>query len=164
MLEILVLILAMFLGVWWGGFENRAWREHGEAWILNHFKSYHVFMAVLFTAINAIAAMFIFSLEPKGLGLWVWLMVWDTVTLDVVWWFIRGYDYYCDYTKAVASYGGELNGKPERPDWDNCPIYIIRLNPLRVESWKPPLLWGCYWWWWACYFVLVVLGALIVFV
>ncbi len=162
MLEILVLILALFLGGWWGRWENRAWKEHGEAYILGHFKEYHLFMAVFFGVINAIVAVFFFALQPKGPALWVWLMVWDTLVLDVVWWFIRGYDFYVDYMKACASYN-EPNAQPAAADWDNCPIYIIRFNPLRVEQVKLPLILGVYWWWWLFIFILIGLGLIILY-
>ncbi len=163
MLEILALCLTLFLGVWWGRWENRAWKEHGEAYILGHFKEYHLFMAVLFGAINAIVAGLLLGFTFEAFLLWIWLMIWDVLILDVVWWFIRGYDFYMDYMKAFESYK-EPNAQPLASDWDNCPIYRIRLNPLRIEAWKPPLFLGVYWWWWLFFFVLIGLGAGILFV
>ncbi len=165
-----VIACALSLGIFWGASENRLWKEAGEGIILNHFKLYHFCMAVLFGSFNAIAILSanllldlpIISLKP--FLEWTWLMVWDTLVLDVVWWTIR----YQDITHLgevlfawkllewewVVTYP-EVNeydfgkGKPwhSREDWDN---------------WlHPPLILGTYPWWFLFASILVVNGGVL---
>ncbi len=173
----LVFGVALVFGAAWGAGENRCWKEHGEAVILSNFKLYHLLMAVLFGWVDALTVglvfAFAFGFGPASVGWnivtleavlsWLGLMIWDTWALDVVWWSIRYFDFKWDYEKAVASYG-ETNASPDWRDWDNCPVYILRLNPLRIEKVKLPLFFGVYWWWLAFPVTLVVIGSVIVYV
>lgn len=45
---IFAVVFAMFFGGAWGAAENCCWKEAGDAWILSHFKLYHLLMALLF--------------------------------------------------------------------------------------------------------------------
>jgi hypothetical protein len=177
MLGCLALAIACVFGAIWGVGENRCWKEAGEAWILKNFKLYHLLMGLLFGTFNAFAVCLIFGLhvEPAGLAaffneraflLWLWLMLWDTLILDVVWWLIRFMDithlgqimfaikflrweWVVEYPQINEyDYG---KGKPwhDPADWDNCPLPFIG---------RPPLVFGCYWWWAVFAVVLVVLG------
>ena len=131
------LILAALFWLIWGGCENRVWKEHGEAWILGHFKTYHVVMG-----------MFDFAVAALGAGdVWqfLFLLVWAPLSLDIVWWLIRWFDFKRDSAGAAKSYG-ENNSWHSRSDWDNW---------LGL-----PLILGCYWWWWVFGFLCVVLGVL----
>ena len=129
--------------------ENRIWKEHGEKFILNHFTTYHFFMAVLFGFINSIGL----TWGVAGFVEWLTWMLWDTLMLDVTWWIIRWLDLthlnqvwsirglvvwrfpmYNDYDSGL--------GKPwhSKEDWDNWLGY--------------PLIRGVYWWWW-CFSVCI---------
>ena len=168
--SILIFVVALVFGAAWGAGENRCWKEHGEAVILNNFRLYHFLMALLFGAFNAFAVCLIFNIPVEGLVnakaalCWLWLMLWDTLILDVVWWVIRYCDFKRDYEKAVLSYNGERNVWHEWPDWDNCPVYIIRFDPLQVEKVKLPLFFGVYWWWLAFPAMLTVIGVVVLHV
>ena len=147
---------AMTFGAAWGAAENRCWKEHGDGVILNNFKLYHLLMALLFGWVNALTVCAVFNvgvavlLSVQVFLTWLWLMLWDTLILDVVWWLIRCYDYHVDYVKAVRSYNGELNGWHLQSDWDN---------------WlHPPLVCGVYWWWHVFLGVLVVIGVAAMYV
>ena len=100
---LLIAVIALFFGAAWGAGENRCWKEAGESVILDNFKLYHLGMAVLFGTFNAFAVCLIFGLpfEARGFAAfwnqeafvaWLWLMLWDTLILDVVWWVIRHQD------------------------------------------------------------------------
>lgn len=55
---------AALVGVEWGAAENRLFTDkplNFDKLILNHFKTYHAFMAVLFGTVNALAATAIFG-------------------------------------------------------------------------------------------------------
>jgi len=136
--SLLVFSSALAFGAVWGAGENRCWKEHGEAVILRNFKLYHLLMALLFGWVNALTVCAVFNVGFSLLNLWaflvwLWLMLWDTLILDVVWWLIRLYDYRVDYEKAVRSYNWEPNAWHLQSDWDN---------------WlHPPLVLGVYWWW-----------------
>ncbi len=162
----LVVAVAMLFGAAWGAGENRLWKEAGEGVILNNFKLYHLCMGLLFGSFNALAVLaanLLLGLPYSGcepFAEWLFLMVWDTLLLDVVWWIIR----YMDITHLgqvlvfVKVFGWEWavrypdvnqydlgKGKPwhSQADWDN---------------WlHPPLIAGCYWWWWM--FTLVLAGS-----
>jgi hypothetical protein len=134
----LKVIVAMLFWAIWGAFENRAWKEHGENWILGHFKTYHAVMGAFYVAIA--------SLGADSVWQFLFLLAWAPLALDVVWWLIRYWDFQVDPVKATESYG-EPNAWHSRDDWDNW---------LGL-----PLMLGCYWWWWACLSVLVVLGGVI---
>lgn len=127
----------LFLWVLMGAGENRVWKEHGEAWILRHFKTYHVIMGVFAVAFAALGA--------GSAWEFLFLLVWAPFALDVAWWLIRWWDFQCDPLKAAQSYG-EPNAWHLRTDWDNW---------LGL-----PLVAGCYWWWWLFAALLVVLGGL----
>jgi hypothetical protein len=131
------IIGAMLFWVVWGAFENRVWKEAGEAWILGHFKTYHVAIGTLAVITSALGAKNIFQ--------FLFLLIWAPLALDVTWWVIRYFDFKRDPVKAAESYG-EPNAWHSKEDWDNW------LNM--------PLVGGCYWWWWLLCGVLVVLGAL----
>lgn len=138
-MDIPAFIVAVLIGIMWGIFENRAWKEHGENWILGHFKTYHAFMFTLFGAVNYLAV---------GVSwIWIWLLLWDTLSLDVAWWVIRYYDFKRDPVAAEESYG-EPNAWHLRTDWDNW---------LGL-----PLVFGTYWWWWVFSIILVVFGSVLV--
>jgi hypothetical protein len=131
------LILVALFWVLWGVSENRVWKEHGENWILGHFKTYHAVMGAFDVAIA--------SLGADSVWQFLFLLVWAPLALDVVWWLIRYWDFQVDPVKATESYG-EPNAWHSRDDWDNW---------LGL-----PLVLGCYWWWWVCLGILVVLGVL----
>ncbi len=141
--------IAMFFGGAWGAAENRCWKEAGDGWILSHFKLYHLLMALLFGWANALTVSVAFgaNLSPRGFLLWLWLMVWDTLMLDVVWWVIR----YLDVMHLGQTWrllgrvvwrfpvkneydGGSGAAWHSRGDWDN---YL-----------GLPLVLRCYAWWW----------------
>jgi hypothetical protein len=166
-LAFIVIAVAMFLGAAWGAGENRLWKEAGETVILNNFRLYHLCMALLFGSFNVIAVIAINLLLGlpyfgwKPFVEWLFLMVWDTLILDVVWWTIRCMDitHLGQVLLFVKIFGWEWavlypevneydldKGKPwhSQADWDN---------------WlHPPLIAGCYWWWWWT-FVLVLAGS-----
>ena len=142
MVKVLAQIMKAIVPILWGAAENRLWKEHGENFILNHFKTYHVFMAVLFGIINIIGL----SFDWHSVGEWLFFMIYDPLILDVTWWVIRYFDYRKDYDKAVESYG-EPNAWHHWKDWDNW------LNP--------PLIAGFYWWWWVFTVVLIILGLVV---
>jgi hypothetical protein len=131
------LIAAALFWLIWGAFENRAWKEHGENWILGHFKTYHAVMGAFDIVIALLGA--------NGVWQFLFLLVWAPLALDVVWWLIRYWDFQRDPVKATESYG-EPNAWHSRDDWDNW---------LGL-----PLVLGCYWWWWLLGGMLVVLGVL----
>jgi len=139
----LALILKILIGPLWGVFENRAWKEHGENWILGHFKTYHVLMFGLFGVINLINL----PLSITGILTWVTLMLWDILSLDVAWWIIRYYDFKKDYEKAKISYG-EPNPWHLRTDWDN---------------WLGLPVYGVYWWWYVFTLLIVILSISTIF-
>jgi hypothetical protein len=171
-----VLAIALLFGVVWGAGENRCWKEAGEGVILCNFKLYHLLMALLFGTFNAFAVCLIFRLPLESVGFaaflnaracltWVWLMLWNILILDVVWWIIRYEDlkhlgqvmfavkflrlqWVVEYP-AINEYDyGQ--GKPwhSREDWDN---------------WLHPELWfGTYPWWFVMAGLLVVIGSGIV--
>lgn len=147
MLEGLLFLIACLVAIEWGYAENRLFSDKGfnfDKLILKHFKTYHLFMAVLFGTINALAAAAIFGLiSVPGFLLWVWLMIWDTLMLDVTWWLIRFYDFKFRREYALQLYG-ETNAWHEREDWDNWLGF--------------PLVAGVYWWWWLFAAILTVLG------
>jgi len=63
-LSAIVFSAAALVGVEWGFAENRLFSDkplNFDALILNHFKTYHAFMAVLFETVNALAATAIFG-------------------------------------------------------------------------------------------------------
>jgi hypothetical protein len=126
----------------YGASENRVWKEHGEAWILGHFKTYHV----LIGGLNLLLAWF-GSGYGSDLLLFAFLLVYAPLALDVTWWLIRYADFRVDSVKAQASYG-EPNAWHEVADWDNW--------------FGLPLVLGVYWWWLVFTFVLVVLGVVMV--
>lgn len=122
----------------WGAFENRAWKEHGDPWILGHFKTYHLVMFVFDVAMAYLGA--------SSAREFLFLLLWAPLGLDACWWLIRYYDFKRDPEKAKESYG-EPNAWHLRTDWDNW---------LGL-----PLVAGVYWWWWLIAGMLVVNGALI---
>jgi hypothetical protein len=166
--SLLVFAVALFFGAAWGAAENRCWKEAGESVILNNFKLYHLLMALLFCTFNAFAVCLIFGVPRvaaffslrEGL-FWVWLMLWDTLILDVVWWVIRYRDithlgqvmFSVKFLKCswivmyptINEYDyGRGNAWHLRDDWDN---------------WlHPPLVVGCFWWWWMFAAALAVLS------
>ena len=131
------LIFAALFWIVWGIGENRVWKEHGEGWILGHFKTYHVAMGIF--------AVTVASLGATSIWQFLFLLVWAPLALDVVWWLIRWFDFKRDPAGAAASYG-EPNAWHQQIDWD---------NPLGL-----PLVAGCYWWWWLFGVLLAVLGVL----
>ena len=132
------IISVMLFWVVWGAMENRVWKEQGEAWILGHFKTYHVAMGVLDVITSALGANSIIQ--------FFFLLIWAPLALDVTWWVIRYFDFKRDPVEAAKRYG-EPNAWHLQTDWDNW---------LGL-----PLVLGCYWWWWLLGGVLVVLGVLI---
>ena len=159
--EALFLILAVIFSVAWGAAENRVWKESGENWILNHFKLYHLLMALLFGWVNALTVTVMYhAFSVSGVALWFWLMLCDTLLLDVVWWSIRYFDItylgkewllfgFTVWTFPTENeYDGGL-GKPwhSRSDWDN----FLKL----------PLIGGTYLWWIIFVGVLILLGVTI---
>ena len=129
-------IFALVFWVVWGAGENRVWKEHGESWILGHFKTYHVAMGVFAVAIA--------SLGAEGVLQFLFLLVWAPLALDVAWWVIRWVDFRRDSVKAAESYG-EPNAWHLQNDWDN---------------WLGLPVYGVYWWWYVFAVLLVVLGVL----
>lgn len=187
-LSLLIIIVALALGVFWGAGENRCWKEAGESVILNNFKLYHLSMATLFGSFNAFCVIIIYTIPVEtpifnlqAFFSWLWLMLWDTWILDVVWWIIRYQDithlgqtmfsitffvweWSINYPALNEYDNGQGKSWHSREDWDNCPIYIIRFNPLRFEKIKLPLFFGVYWWWWLFLFILIGLGLVILYV
>jgi len=135
-------ILKTIVPILWGAAENRLWKEHGENFILNHFKLYHIFMFSLFAVINAIGLTF----SLQSFGEWLFFMAFDPLSLDVAWWFIRYYDFNKNYGKAVISYG-ETNAWHSKTDWDNW---------LGL-----PLIFGIYWWWYVFTAICIILGVVL---
>ena len=154
MITLILFAIALLVAVEWGWAENRLFTDkplNFDALILAHFKTYHLFMAILFGTINALASAAIFGVFTlAGFLLWVWLMLWDTLVLDVTWWLIRYLDFKLRPSFALVLYFPEKHAWHERADWDN---------------WlHPPLVCGVYWWWHVFAAVLVALGALILWV
>jgi hypothetical protein len=100
--------------------------------------------------------------------------------LDVTWWIIRFQDLthlgkimfsitflVWEWTVNYPAVNEYDNGQGlpwhSKQDWDNCPIFLLRLHPLRIERLKPPLIFGCYWWWWLFFFMLISLGLVILY-
>lgn len=164
-----VFVAALFKAVWWGVGENRQFSDRGAAVQTGflHFTSYHIWMLKHFlildvgfaSAINAI----IFGDSPfwmlcaAQVVLCAFLVVWDILVLDVVWWINR----YMDVT--------HLGGAP----WKLCGFVIWRFPSVNLydggsgkawhsrEDWDAaglPLWFGVYSWWWLCGFALVGLG------
>jgi len=130
-----ILLGKFLLPLLYGVVENRLFKEHGEAVVLNHFKLYHIWLFILF-AINAVT---------KSFWLSMLLLVYAPLALDVAWWLIRWIDFQRDPVKAAESYG-ESNAWHSRGDWDNYG--------------ELPLVFGCYWWWWLLGGILAMLGVL----
>ena len=130
-------VVAILFWIVWGISENRVWKEHGESWILGHFKTYHAVIGAFDVAIASLGA-------DNGWQ-FMFLLMWAPLALDVVWWIIRYWDFKRDPVKAAESYG-EPNAWHSRGDWDNW---------LGL-----PLVFGCYWWWWLLGSILVVSGVL----
>jgi len=151
-ISLIVFSAAALVGVEWGFAENRLFSDkplNFDALILNHFKTYHAFMAVLFGTINTLAATAIFgALTTAGFLLWIWLMLWDTLILDVTWWAIRFLDFRLRPNYALKLYYPEVNAWHEQADWDNW---------LGL-----PLFNGCYWWWTAFTLLLFFVGLSVV--
>lgn len=133
------IIGAMLFWVVWGAMENRVWKEQGEAWILGHFKTYHLMIGALDVATAAIGA-------ENNTFQFLFLLFWSPLALDVTWWVIRYFDFKRDPNAAQKFYG-ESNPWHQQSDWDNW---------LGL-----PLVFGCYWWWWLFGGVTFVLGATI---
>jgi len=161
MIAAVVLFFALFFGAAWGAAENRLWREHGEGVILKHFKLYHLCMGLLFGWVNSLTAYIICGTTTQGFLLWVWLMLWDTLILDVVWWLIRYLDItnlgktwtlfnYVIWKFPVNNEYDYGQGKPwhSKEDWDNYG---------KVDLWH-----GIYAWWYIFTALLIVLGVMIV--
>jgi hypothetical protein len=109
--------------------------------IFDHFKPYHLFLVALILTV-AVAG------SNGNFIQFVFLTLWTPWTIDWVWWLIRKYHFSTmSFMEASKLYFGETNSWCEQSDWDNCPLPVIRLNPLRIEVWKPPLICGLYWWW-----------------
>ena len=134
-----VVAAALFFAAAWGAAENRLWKEQGEGVILNNFKLYHLCMGLLFGFVNALTVLVVqlLSVAPllslQAFTVWLWLMIWDTLMLDVTWWLIRFFDFKVRPSFALMLYYPEKNAWHERADWDNW---------LGL-----PLVLGCYWWW-----------------
>ena len=129
-------LIAALFWVLWGVCENRLWKEHGESWILGHFKTYHVVLG----AFDFVVA----SLGASNIWQFLFLLVWAPLALDVAWWLIRWIDFKRDPVKAAESYG-EPNAWHLQSDWDN---------------WLGLPVYGVYWWWYVFAVLLVVLGVL----
>ena len=134
----MILFLAGCLfAVLWGLNENRTFHEMGEWRFLGHFKWYHLFLAVLIGLVSFLGA-------EGSIAKFAFLMVWNILGLDVVWWVKR----YWDITHGdVAVYLPETHAWHQREDWDNW---------LGL-----PLLLRTYWWWHVFAALLVVLGVVI---
>ncbi|TRO45520.1 hypothetical protein E2P30_01440 [Candidatus Bathyarchaeota archaeon] len=135
-------ILALLFAIVWGASENRYWKEanwYDAPLILGHFKQYHL-------------AMVVFGLIIAGMGcggnlfVFMFLVLWFPLILDVTWWVIRYYDFCNDQEKAKLSYN-EPNAWHLQTDWDNW---------LGL-----PLVFGVYWWWWLLSGLLIAIGAVI---
>ena len=152
MISVLLFAIALLVAIEWGWAENRLVTDkplNFDDLILAHFKTYHLFMAILFGTVNALASVAIFgTFTFAGVLLWVWLMLWDTLILDVTWWLIRFLDFKVRPSYARVLYYPEKNAWHERGDWDNW---------LGL-----PLFFGCYWWWTAFSFLLFGLGVSII--
>ena len=140
MSELIRFFLVLLFWCLWGAFENRVWKEHGENFILNHFKTYHVAMAA-FVVLTAFMGVY----TPAQ---FIFVLFWAPLMLDVVWWLIRYYDFQKDYEKAKESYN-EPNAWHLQTDWDNW---------LGV-----PLLFNCYWWWTVFGVILFIIGIFVGF-
>lgn len=148
MLEVLLLLIACLVAIEWGYAENRLFSDKGMNYgplILGHFKVYHIWMAILFGTINALASVALFGpFSAQGITVWVWLMLWDTLMLDVTWWVIRYFDFQIRPEYALKLYG-EPNAWHLQTDWDNW---------LGL-----PLINGTYWWWYVFGGILALLGS-----
>lgn len=130
------LIIKSLLPILWGVYENRAWLEHGENWIVGHFKTYHLLMFLLFGSIASIGL----PHTTECIWQWIWWMTYTVLILDVVWWVIRWYDI---TVRRVNTYdGGYGKAWHSITDWDN-------LGGL-------PLLFGTYVWWYVAAAILVI--------
>ena len=131
----LLFAVALLVAIEWGWAENRLFTDkplNFDALILAHFKTYHLFIAILFETINTLASAAIFgAFTFAGFLLWVWLMLWETLMLDT-WWMIRYLDFKLRPSFALVLHLPEKNAWHERVDWDNW---------LGL-----PLLCGSYWW------------------
>lgn len=148
----ILFLSALSFAVVYGAAENRLFREQGEWAIMNHFKQYHVFLGYLTVLVAALGC-------EGSLLKFVFLLLWAPFALDVAWWLIRLCDFIRDYEKAKAFYN-EPNPWHLQTDWDNAPIPLVKLGPLRVENFKPPLVLGVYWWWVVFAVLLVAVGLL----
>ena len=135
MISLVLFVLDLLVALEWGWAENRLFTDNPlnfDALILNHFKTYHAFMAILFGTINLLASVAIFgAFTLAGFLLWIWLMLWDALVLDATWWLIRFFDFKLRPNYASVLYYPEKNARHERADWDNW---------LGL-----PLVLGCYW-------------------
>lgn len=58
MISLVLFVIALLVAIEWGVADNRLFTDkplNFDALILQHFKTYHLFMAVLFGTINALA-------------------------------------------------------------------------------------------------------------
>ncbi len=153
MISVVLFVIALLVAIEWGWAENRLFTDkplNFDKLILAHFKTYHLFMAILFGTVNTLASVAIFGgFTLAGFLLWLWLMLWDTLMLDVTWWVIRFLDFKTRPDYALVLYYPEKNAWHERADWDNWLDF--------------PLFCGCYWWWTVFALLLAGLGIMVLF-
>jgi hypothetical protein len=137
---IAALVLAFNFPHFYGAAENRLFKEHGEYLPGQHFRVYHLWLALLFAGSGFLVYVIsVFALLNSR------HVVYSPLGLDWVWWLIRFYDFKLDSVKARYSYQEE-NAWHIRIDWDN---YL-----------GLPLVFGCYWWWFVFGALSAVLGGL----
>jgi hypothetical protein len=177
-----VLFSALAKALLWGFAENRLFTDKTldtKVWVLHHFKQYHIWMAVFFGTLNL---GFAYALANESLNqfvIWLFLLLWDTLMLDVYWWVHRFFDFTFKVCFTVPNWlrwllqvdgsyyillgheeserrYGEKHRWHLRTDYDNYKL------PWMKE--RPPLFhvgrFRCYWWWVIFGLVLVGLGIL----
>jgi hypothetical protein len=147
------------LAVLWGAAENRLFSDkhmvaNFPVPVFGNLYLYHVWMGAFFGTVNAGAVCFVFpAFSVVGGLVWVWLMLWDVLVLDVVWWVIRYYHFKTNLAFALVLYAPEVNAWQDVRDWDNAPLFGRLIPLVQIGRFR------CYWWWLVFAVVLGVLGA-----
>ena len=161
----------LFKAVIWGVAENRQFHDQGvnkKRW-LGHLSTYHGWMFIFFANLN-VGYTNVFPLPwYVQLVIFIFLMVWDILILDVTWWIIRFLDItYLGKTWRIKNASSDIDivvwrfptvnyydhGKGLRwhsdGDWDAAGFGQYRLGMLH-----------CYKWWIWSAAALTVLGVVI---
>jgi hypothetical protein len=150
---IIILFVALFFAVLFGHGENRYWTDRGPNTRNAVFQltTYHVWMLVFFCTINSALAVGLSSSWVLRGCLFVWLLFWDVLILDVTWWVER----HIDITYLHYDIYDERRGYSWHrvTDFDNAGGFpLVKIGRFQ-----------CYAWWIIFAGVLVALGGVILF-